>query len=366
MTLLTSPFRSFWVSAGARLTPFAGWELPVQFQGVMAEHHAVRKAAGLFDISHMGQVWVSGEGAPAFLDQVTTLAASALPTGRGAYSLFLNKRGGVVDDLFVYRLEESRYFLVVNASRRSADMAWLEAHAPADVTLLEQPQGAALALQGPQAAELLGNWSRGAVALPRFGLGEFNLLGMDILVARTGYTGEDGFEFFGPAGHVVPLLGALLERGPSLGMALCGLGARDTLRLDMGYRLYGQDLDESHSALEAGLSWVVDFKKPSFIGREALLVERQRGPLRRLVGFQLAPGSGVPRHGYVLSWNGEPVGEITSGTFSPTLGYGIALGYVRSNAGPEGLWTLALHGRSVPLQRTALPFLKPAVRPLEA
>jgi aminomethyltransferase len=250
----------------------------------------------------------------------------------------------------------------VNASRIEADLAWMEPRLCPETEIMEQPQPAALALQGPAASSIMEKIAPDAVQLARNDVAEFPIQDMELVVARTGYTGEDGFEVFGPAGHVFPFYQGLLKAGEAHGLALCGLGARDTLRLEMGYRLYGHDMDESHTALEAGLGWVVKFDKPDFIGREALLKEKAAGSARRLIGFRLKE-RGVPREGGLLSCEGREIGRVTSGTFSPSLQIGIGLGYVDSVLFPKGAedahpLSLTLHGRPVPAEIAAPPFYK--------
>ncbi|MBI4396175.1 MAG: glycine cleavage system aminomethyltransferase GcvT [Elusimicrobia bacterium] len=348
---------------GARLIEFGGWEMPVQFQGILAEHKAVREAAGVFDISHMGQVWVTGSEAEGFLQRLVTNDVSKLAQGKGLYALLCREDGTVVDDLYIYRFETDRFFLVVNASRAEEDLKWVRGRLKGDVQILEQPQAAALALQGPKASAILEPLFPSAIDLPRNGIVEISLLDMDFLVSRTGYTGEDGFEIFAPAGHILQLYPRLLEAGAGFGLAPCGLGARDTLRLEMGYRLYGQDLDEKHTGLEAGLGWVIKLDKGDFVGRDVLVRQKAEGPKRRLVAFRLKE-KGVPRHGHALSFKGLPVGEVTSGTFSPSLQVGIGMGYVEARAFPKDVeketgLAVQVHGREIPAEVVALPFYNP-------
>jgi aminomethyltransferase len=265
----------------------------------------------------------------------------------------------VVDDLYIYRLEKERFLVIVNASRAARDIQWLKEHATGDVMLVEQPQAAALALQGPAAAKIMSHLSADAVALPKNGVAEVSILNMPLVVARTGYTGEDGFEVFSPAGRLLPLYPTLLKRGADYGLIPCGLGARDTLRLEMGYRLYGNDLDEHHTALESGLGWAVKLSKDHFLGRDALWNEHQRGSLRRLIGLRLIE-RGVPRRGSPIVWAGQAVGEVTSGTFSPSLQTGIALGYVESARLPKETVEAAvrLYDRDIPARVVVPPFYK--------
>jgi aminomethyltransferase len=357
-----TPFNFLHKKNGARLVDFAGWEMPVQFESVMAEHRAVRERAGIFDISHMGQLWVTGPSAQASLQKLVTNDVAALPAGRGLYALLCRDDGGVVDDLYVYCLQPDRYLVIVNASRAEVDTAWMRDRLEPGTDLSEQPQAAALAVQGPAAAGLVAGLSKEAVRLEKNGVAELPLLDMELVVARTGYTGEDGFELFGPAGHVFPIYEYLMKEGKSAGLVNCGLGARDTLRLEMGYRLYGHELDEDHSALEAGLGWAVKLSKPFFIGRDALLKEKESGSRRRLIGFRLSD-RGVPREKFEIQFSGAPVGTVTSGTFSPSLGVGIGMGYVDNARTPKtaasaGGLSIQIHGRAVPAEMAALPFYR--------
>ena len=354
-----TPFNDLHKQAGARLIDFGGWEMPVQFQGILAEHKAVREKAGLFDIAHMGQVWVWGE-AFEFLQKITTNDVSKLNPGQGQYTLLCREDGGVVDDLYVYKLDEHRYFLVVNASRRGVDVPWLKSHAGGGVKIEERMDGAGVALQGPSAEAVARFLFPGAMHLKKNEIMELPWEGSTLVVSCTGYTGEEGFEVFGET----PAMVALYPRILAAGAVPCGLGARDTLRLEMGYRLYGNDLDEKHSALEAGLGWVVKIEKGDFLGRDSLLREKEKGPSRRLTAFKLKE-KGVPRHGHEILFNGQRVGEVTSGTFSPSLSIGIGMGYVDAASfpkGAEGSLAVKIHDRAVPAEAAVLPFyIKPHI-----
>jgi aminomethyltransferase len=327
----------------------------------------------------MGQVWVTGAGALGYLQNLVTNDISTLSPGQACYALMCNERGGVVDDLYVYRLAKDRFFLIINASRVAVDIPWMKSHVPApaaaergrfprsyvdgdELRLEEPPQSAGVALQGPAAEKILRTFFPDAVTLKKNGVAERAWKGMEFLVARTGYTGEDGFEIFAPGGHIAFFYAALVEAGRPLGLELCGLGARDTLRLEMGYRLYGNDLDENHTGLEAGLGWVIKFDKDGFIGRDALLNEKEAGPRRRFFGFKLKD-KGVPRHGYPILFEGRPSGEVTSGTFSPSLQIGLGMGFVDAAAYPREAQTrpglaVEIHGRTVPAEAAPMPFYK--------
>ena len=320
------------------MVPFAGYEMPVQYRrGIRAEHHAVRERAGLFDVSHMGEFEVRGPEALALVQWLTTNDASRVDVGQAQYSLLCNEAGCILDDLLVYCFED-RYLLVVNAANREKDWAWVSGHAArfdcrvSDVS----DQTALLALQGPAAAGILAGLTHtdlGAVGYYRFTTGE--VAGVPAMVARTGYTGEDGFELYLDTALASGVWRALVDAGGAQGMELAGLGARDSLRLEMGYALYGNDLDEEHSALESGLGWVVKPGKGDFSGRNALVSEKAAGVSRRLVGLRLLE-RGFPRPGYEILARGEVAGALTSGTVSPSLGEGIAMGYLPAPLAARG------------------------------
>ena len=356
-----TPFFERHKAAGARFVDFGGWEMPIQFKGILQEHAAVRERVGLFDISHMGQVWVTGPGARDGLQKLLTNDISKIAPGRGQYNLMLRDDGCVVDDLYVYQLAPEKFLVIINASRVPVDIQWMKDHLKGDLKMAEQPNRAALALQGPSAEAVLKPLCAPATALARNGVGEFTIDGRALIVARTGYTGEDGFEFFGAADALLPLYDKLMATGQ---VDSIGLGARDTLRLEMGYRLYGNDLDEQHTALEAGLGWVIAFDKPDFIGKDALLREKTKGSERRFVALRLKE-SGVPRHGHAIRLGGRTVGEVTSGTFSPSLKAGVAVGFVDARAFPKGAvadgLAVQVHGRDIPAEPATLPFYKKAV-----
>jgi aminomethyltransferase len=344
---------------GAKLVPFAGYEMPVQYPaGITAEHQAVRAAAGLFDVSHMGEIEVRGERALDFVQYVTTNDASRLEVGQAQYSTLPDADGKLLDDLLVYRLED-HYLLVVNASNREKDLAWLRRHA-ADfgVELRDRSDEIALlALQGPRAEAILSRLAAvdlGEIGYYRFRVGEVD--GVETLISRTGYTGEDGFELYLPAEHAEALWRRLLEVGQPEGLVPAGLGARDSLRLEMGYALYGNDLDEATTPLEGGLGWVTKLDKGEFVAREALLRQKEEGVSRRLVGFRLLE-RGFPRHGYAVTFEGEEVGAVTSGIVSPSLGQGIGMAYVHPRAAKPGTpLEIVIRGQGVPAEVVRPPF----------
>ncbi|MFQ6053313.1 MAG: glycine cleavage system aminomethyltransferase GcvT [Candidatus Bathyarchaeia archaeon] len=323
--------------AHGRLVDFGGFEMPVWFEGIIPEHHAVRNAVGIFDTSHMGRTMAEGPEAERFLDHVVTNNVAALEPMTGLYTVMCNPEGGIVDDLIVYKLDAERFFIVYNASNRRKDYAWFQSHAEGfDVSLREvSDEVAMIAVQGPRAEETLQRICPENVSeIGRFQLGRVKVSGFDAMAARTGYTGEDGFEIFlpdtpvGSPERALTVWNDLLEAGGEFGIKPCGLGARDSLRLEAGLCLYGNDIDEETNPLEARLRWVVKFKKPGgFIGREALLRVREEGVKRRRVGIMMEE-RGIPRHGYEIWSGGSPIGVVTSGGLSPTLGVGIAMGYV--------------------------------------
>ena len=335
--LARTPLHEEHLRAGGRMVPFAGYEMPVQYRrGIRAEHHAVREGAGLFDVSHMGEFEVRGAQALDLVQWLTTNDAGRIEVGQAQYSLLCDEAGCVLDDLLVYRFED-RYLLVVNAANREKDWAWVARHAARfDCRVRDiSDQTALLALQGPRAAAALARLADAdleAVGYYRFTTGD--VAGVPAMVARTGYTGEDGFELYLDAGDAARVWRALLDADGTSGVEPAGLGARDSLRLEMGYALYGNDLDEEHTALESGLGWVVKPGKGDFCGREALVRQKSDGVARRLAGLRLLE-RGFPRPGYEIVAKGEVVGTLTSGTVSPSLGEGIAMGYL-----PAALATL--------------------------
>ena len=356
-----TPLYQLQKDAGARFVDFHGWDLPVQFAGILKEHQAVRAACGLFDVSHMGQVWVTGRDALALVQKVNSNDAARLKPGQAMYSHMLNERGGIVDDVIVSCLGPERFFVVVNASTAEKDVAWMRRHA-AGLDCRIDDQCAALgmvALQGPNAKEVVAAVCPEAPALARFGALEARLWGEDCVVTRTGYTGEDGFEVVAPNAVVPRVWQTLLARGASSwGLLPCGLGARDTLRLEAGLLLYGNDIDEERTPYEAGYGWVVKPAKADFIGKAALAVQKSAGPARRLTGLKLLE-RGVPRPGCKVFSAGAEAGALCSATFSPTLGAGIGAFYAASPAPAAGSpLEVEIHGRRFPAEAAPLPFYK--------
>ena len=329
---------------GARLVPFAGWEMPLQYpRGPIEEHHLVRRSAGLFDISHMGRFEVSGAGAAAFLEEIVTSRIGDLAEYGSRYGLLCREDGGVLDDVFVYRLPEGRFLVVVNASNREKDLAWIRRHIHAEAGAAEirdiSDETAMIALQGPRALELLASAAGGAASDPpeRFFAASISLAGADCLVGRTGYTGEDGVEIFVPRDGAVTVWETLLGAGRAAGIEAgpVGLAARDSLRFEPGFALYGHELSEDVTPVEAGLMWACDLSK-RFTGRDAVAARKAEGAERRLVTFVMED-RGVPREGYaVIDEEGAPAGRVVSGMFAPTLEVFAGNAYLRPDLAQAG------------------------------
>ncbi|MEW6422627.1 MAG: glycine cleavage system aminomethyltransferase GcvT [Deinococcota bacterium] len=349
--LKRTPLYAAHLRAGARMVPFGGWDMPVQYTGVKAEHDAVRTRAGVFDVSHMGEFRVTGPDAEAFLQRVTTNDVTKLKPGRAQYNWLPNESGGLVDDIYVYRVGPEEFLLVVNAANIEKDWAHLQQHAQGfDVRLSdESDRWGLLAVQGPQAEALLQPHTGTDLSTKKKNAYfPATLLGFDVWLARTGYTGEDGFEVFVKAEEAEALWEALL----ALGLIPAGLGARDTLRLEAGFPLYGHEFAEDLHPLASTYTWVV--KDKEHVGREGL----QAAPPVRLIGLALER---VPvREGYPVLLGGQPVGYVTSGTSSPTLGHPIAMALVRADAAEADTYEVEVRGKTHPAQRVALPFYKRA------
>ncbi|MFC3803429.1 glycine cleavage system aminomethyltransferase GcvT [Cohnella sp. GCM10012308] len=316
---------------GVRCIDFGGWDLPVQFSGIQKEHDAVRLHAGLFDVSHMGEFIVTGDGAERFLQRVTTNDVSKLTDGQAQYTLMCDPDGGVVDDLLVYRISADRYMAVVNASNIDKDFSWMQAHLPGDASLEDaSDRYALLALQGPRAADILqiAGATPDVLALSSFHFKKDTpLAGASALISRTGYTGEDGFEIYVPAAHAGDVWHALMAAGEPLGLLPAGLGARDTLRFEARLPLYGQELSDTITPLEAGVGFFVKLDKEDFIGKDALVRQKEKGLPRKLVGIELID-RGIPRSHYPVFAGDERIGEVTTGTQSPTLKRSLGLALV--------------------------------------
>ncbi len=314
------------------MVPFAGWLMPVQYTGIVDEHQAVRNNIGIFDISHMGQLIAEGGGARAWLNSMLTNNVDKLDVGTGQYTFLLNERGGIIDDLIVYRIGEQKFLLVVNAARTEEDFAWLQNHLKEGRSCRLENRSAdfgGVAIQGPRIAELFHPLFGHDSGLPsRNSIADFQFEETTVSVARTGYTGEDGVEVFFGATDAVKFWNAALEKGKPFGIKPCGLGARDTLRLEMCYPLNGSDLSPERNPIEAGLGFFVDLTKQNFIGRDALLKTKEIGPREKLVPFRMKEKGPPPRPHYAVFQNGERIGEVTSGTLSPSLNWGVGMAYV--------------------------------------
>jgi len=326
----TTPLYQEHVRRGAKIIPFGGWLMPVQYISIVEEHQAVRNNVGIFDISHMGQLIVSNPAAAEWLNTILTNNIEKLEIGQGQYTFLLNERGGIIDDLIIYRIGEQKFLLVVNAARTDEDFAWLDRHRPKDVDLKNRSADfGGVAVQGPCVAELFHALFGNDVDLPpRNHIVDLGFDGINVSVARTGYTGEDGVEIFFRAQDAAKFWNAALEKGKPFGIKPCGLGARDTLRLEVCYPLNGSDLSPERNPIEAGLGFFVDLTKPNFIGREALLKAKENGSPEKLVAFRMQAKGPPPRPHYAVFDNSERIGEVTSGTLSPSLNYGIGMAYV--------------------------------------
>jgi aminomethyltransferase len=355
--LKRTPLYACHVEAGARLVEFAGWEMPVQYAGVIEEHRAVRTTAGLFDVSHMGEVRVRGAGAESFLQRLTPNDVSRLAPGRAHYSGLLTDRGTYIDDILIYRLAADDFLVVVNASNAPRDFEWIASRSNGNAEVVdESDRWALLALQGPQAVEILEPLSPGASELRYYGFRQGEVDGRPALISRTGYTGEDGFELYVDPEHAPALWRRLVEAGAHP----AGLGARDTLRLEAAMALYGHEIDETTTPWEAGLDWVVKLGKGDFLGRDALVAQKEAGLPRKLVGFEVE-GRGIARQGHaVLSGaTGEAVGAVTSGTWSPTFEKALGLAWVPPDlAAPGTPLTLDVRGRRLAARVVETPFYR--------
>ncbi|MFY0578477.1 glycine cleavage system aminomethyltransferase GcvT [Cystobacter fuscus] len=345
---------------GARMVDFAGWDMPVQYSSVIAEHEAVRNAVGLFDVSHMGEIEFSGPGALETANRLITNDLSRCADGQALYAGLLNEQGGFVDDVVAYRFSPERILIVVNASNKDKDFAWMLARAEGVKPVDRSDDYAQIAVQGPKAAALVQRLT--PVDLTKIGTYRFAegpVAGHACIVSRTGYTGEDGFELYCAPGDAEALWKALLQEGQADGVKPCGLGARDSLRTEMKFALYGNDIDDAHTALEAGLGWICKLDKAGgFIGRDALAKQKAEGLQRKLVGFEVT-GSGIPRHGYPLLKDGQRVGEVTSGTQGPSVKKPIGMGYVPVELSTEGsTFDVEIRGRAVPAVVVKTPFWK--------
>jgi len=349
-------------AAGAKLVDFAGWEMPVQYAGVMDEHHAVRRNAGLFDVSHMGEVRVQGPGAEAYLQGLTPNDVTKLLPGRAHYSALLNDRGTYLDDLLIYRMAADEFLVVVNASNVTSDFAWMASHRHGDCVVENvSSHYALLALQGPKAPAILQRLTKtdlAAIKYYRFEIGKVG--GWRAILSRTGYTGEDGFELYLDPQEAPAVWNLLLETGAADGLMPAGLGARDTLRLEAAMALYGHEIDADTTPFEAGLEWAVKLDKGEFIGRDALLAQRARGIPRQLIGYEVT-GRGIARQGHAVLAADRPVGRVTSGTYSPTFEKALGMAMVeRGTLAVGDACEVDVRGKRVAAVVVSLPFYKRA------
>jgi aminomethyltransferase len=361
--LLRTPLYEEHLKLGARIVPFAGYEMPVQYKGIVAEHTAVRTRAGVFDVSHMGELWLTGPGALAAVDALVTNDIVKLADGKAAYTVCCNEGGTILDDLIVYKYGPERVLVVCNASNR-AKISGHFAERTAGKCNFEDASDrtALLALQGPRALEVLKragcDLDGGPESMPSFAVRDTTVDGRPVHLARTGYTGEDGVEIFCSDLDATTIWSALLDAGKDLGIEAIGLGARDTLRLEARLALYGNDIDETTNPIEAGLGWVVKLDKPDFVGKSALVKVKASGTSRKLVGFEMT-GRGAARHGYPLKNAGKEVGVCTSGAPSPTLGSSIGLGYLPSELSAVGTeFVVDCRGRDISAKVVPTPFYR--------
>ena len=361
MSPKATPLRDEHIALGAKMVDFAGWFMPVEYSGLRQEHVNVRSNVGLFDVSHMGEVWIRGPQALATVEWLTSNYAGKLENGQAEYSLLTNDKGGLVDDLIVYCVKKgTEYLLCVNASNTDKDFAWMVKNNRGAEITNESDKWGQIAVQGPKALQLLDRVCGGGVSqIPSFEFREMPYAGSKILVARTGYTGEDGAEIFVPADKTAQLWRDLMAKGQDLGVMPIGLGARDTLRTEMKYPLYGHEIDDASNPYAAGLGWVVKPDKKDFIGRAAILAGKEKGLPRKLIGFKMRE-RGIPRQGYKLfSPEGQEIGFVTSGTPSPSTGDNIGVAYVDKAFTADGSRIdVDIRGRKVQAEVVPTPFVK--------
>lgn len=340
-TLKTTPFTQTHIALGAKMAEFAGFNMPIEYTGINREHMIVREGVGVFDVSHMGEFWVKGEKALDFLQYITTNDVSKLEAGKAQYTCFPNGKGGIVDDLIIYMYSTTKYLLVVNAGNIDKDWAWINAQNTDrfNVSLENASERyGQLAVQGPKAVEVLQKLTDAELAaIPYYCFREWSFAGVQgVILSNTGYTGAGGFELYFPKEYGEQIWNALFEVGAPYGIAPIGLGARDSLRLEKWYCLYGHDIDDTTSPLEAGLGWITKFDAKDFIDKEFLLQQKQEGVTRKLVHFELQE-RGIPRHGYDLcDENGTTIGRVTSGIMLPNTKVGIGMGYVQIDHAKKG------------------------------
>jgi len=346
-------------SLGAKLVEFAGFIMPIQYQGIIGEHKRVRATVGLFDISHMGEFIISGPNAEDFLNYVTVNDVSKLEVGAAQYTVMCYPDGGIVDDLLIYR-NTDHYMMVVNAANIQKDWQWINQHKMDDVTLENQSDSTVLlAIQGPDSTKVVQKLSdKNVEDIGYYHFVEDSIAGIPGILSRTGYTGEVGYEVYIESDNAREIWGAIMEAGKEFHIEPIGLGARDTLRLEAGLYLYGNDIDKDTNPLEAGLHWITKLEKDDFIGKEALQAVKAKGIEKKLVGFEVM-GKGIPRHGYLITFSGKTVGEVTSGTQSPTLEKGIGMGYVQREYENSGTtFNIKIRQREIPAKVVKKPFYK--------
>lgn len=354
-------FNNVHKNLGAKLVEFAGFEMPIQYSSIIAEHKAVRNSVGVFDVSHMGEVFVKGEKALDFVQHITVNDASKLFAGRVQYSAMCYEEGGIVDDLLVYRIADDEFMLVINASNIEKDFAWMLKNNKFGVDLKnESDEYSLLAVQGPNSLKTLQKLTDTQINLEYYHFTKLNLAGIDMIFSRTGYTGELGYELYFKGNEKVAedLWNKIFEAGKEFDIQPVGLAARDSLRLEMGFCLYGNDIDQTTNPLEAGLGWITKLSKQSFIGKDVLVKVKENGLKRKLVAIT-SDEKTFPRHGYDLSVNTNKIGAVTSGTVSPMLEKPIAMGYVETQFAEIGSEiNFLIRGKEVPAKVVKLPFVK--------
>ncbi len=347
------------VELNAKMIDFANYRMPMQYSSIFEETKAVRNSAGLFDVSHMGEIEVSGDNATEFINYLVTFDISKIEDFQARYTVMLNERGGIIDDLLVYKLEK-KYLIVINASNQEKDFDWIKQHENGGVEIQNvSKQYFQIALQGPLSEKIIKRVVKNDPSdLKFYHSKEENILDIPVLLSRTGYTGENGFEVYGKSSEAEKIWDKIMEEGKKEGLSPCGLGARDLLRLEMGYCLYGNDITAETTPLEANLSWVVSLDKKNFIGKDVLLKQKEEGVKRKLVGI-LVPGKRIPRHGNKILIKGEKSGTITSGNYSPNVGSSIAMGYISKPYDKEGTRVeIEIRNTVTEGEITGLPFWK--------
>ncbi len=356
-------FYNMHIKEGAKIVEFAGYLMPVQYSSIIAEHKSIRNSVGVFDVSHMGEVFVKGDKALDFVQRITVNDASILTPGRVQYSAMCYENGGIVDDLLVYRLAENEFMLVINASNIQKDFEWMEKNNIGVELRNESDEYSLLAVQGPNSGKVIQKLTSNPPDMEYYHFIKTKINGIDMIVSRTGYTGELGYELYfkGDEKTAENIWNAVMEAGKEFNIQPTGLGCRDSLRLEMGFCLYGNDIDQTTNPLEAGLGWITKLKKESFIGKESLLKVKEEGLKRKLVPLTTNEKA-FPRHGYDLTVAGQKVGTVTSGTVSPVLDKPIALGYVDVKFAKEGSSVnFSIRGKEIPAEVVRLPFIKKEV-----